>query len=401
PSTLPSGSGEVETIRYQYSNVLQSVGLELDQNADIISYEEYYPFGGTSYSAPENDIDVPRKRYKYCGKEQDEETGLYYYGARYYAPWLCRFSSVDPKALEYIHQSSYVFAANNPIVKYDVNGEGTNGDGCAGENQPQASSPPSGLNNLGKGDESNNKYPQNKNINNFEVRTTYNGDKDKGYGFASPAMVEIAKKNNGMAGDMEIFWNPDAKGLSGKGDHFYQKVSSNDYLSRKTPLEKITPIGFKALDRPEVVLKPNLVLQKIPNANNQKPTRPILPTFNDGAGFVPSTAITPAMIDQPGDLSFQMVNFLNQVGAALKPLGKDLKSISVTIDYNLVPGVATNQQAGFLRNVSMERAASNMITILTRYVDNNVRINPIIIFTRLDNGSSGNGTSINYRLKNE
>jgi RHS repeat-associated protein len=125
PTTLPSGSGEVETIRYQYGNNLGSVGLELDQNADIISYEEYYPFGGTSYSAPENDVDVPLKRYKYCGKEQDEETGLYYYGARYYAPWLCRFTSVDPKALEYVHQSSYVFADNNPIVKYDVNGEGT------------------------------------------------------------------------------------------------------------------------------------------------------------------------------------------------------------------------------------------------------------------------------------
>ena len=85
---------------------------------------------------------VPIKRYKYCSKEQDKETGLYYYGARYYAPWLCRFNSVDPKALEYVHQSSYVFADNNPIVKYDVNGEGTNGDGTAPENQPQATNPP-------------------------------------------------------------------------------------------------------------------------------------------------------------------------------------------------------------------------------------------------------------------
>jgi len=142
PSTLPSGSGEVETIRYQYSNNLQSVGLELDQNADIISYEEYYPFGGNSYSAPENDIDVPRKRYKYCGKEQDEETGLYYYGARYYAPWLCRFTSVDPKALEYVHQSTYVFADNNPVVKYDVNGEGVMAEGTDADVQPQATQLP-------------------------------------------------------------------------------------------------------------------------------------------------------------------------------------------------------------------------------------------------------------------
>ena len=108
--------------RYQYGNNLGSVGLELDDTAAIISYEEYYPFGGTAYYAHNSAIDVPKKRYKYCSKEQDEETGLYYYGARYYAPWLCRFTGVDPKALEYIHQSSYVFAANSPIRYIDVNG---------------------------------------------------------------------------------------------------------------------------------------------------------------------------------------------------------------------------------------------------------------------------------------
>jgi RHS repeat-associated protein len=138
-ATLDQKTGNNTMYRYQYGNNLGSVGLELDDSAAIISYEEYYPFGGTSYYAHNHHIDVPKKRYKYCGKEQDEETGLYYYGARYYAPWLCRFTSVDPKTLEYVHQSSYVFADNNPVVKYDVNGEGTNGDGTAGENQPQVS----------------------------------------------------------------------------------------------------------------------------------------------------------------------------------------------------------------------------------------------------------------------
>ena len=140
-ATLDQETGSSTLYRYQYGNNLGSVGLELDDSAGIISYEEYFPFGGTSYYAHNHHIDVPLKRYKYCGKEQDEETGLNYYGARYYAPWLCRFTSVDPKALEYIHQSSYVFADNNPIVKYDVNGEGTNGDGTAPENQQQLVSP--------------------------------------------------------------------------------------------------------------------------------------------------------------------------------------------------------------------------------------------------------------------
>ena len=39
------------------------------------------------------------KRYRYTGKENDKETGFYYYGARYYAPWLARWTSCDPSGL--------------------------------------------------------------------------------------------------------------------------------------------------------------------------------------------------------------------------------------------------------------------------------------------------------------
>ncbi len=44
-------SAEETTIRYQFDNLVGSVCLELDEHAAIISYEEYYPFGGTSYQA--------------------------------------------------------------------------------------------------------------------------------------------------------------------------------------------------------------------------------------------------------------------------------------------------------------------------------------------------------------
>jgi len=73
------------TIRYQLSDHLGSASLELDQNADIISYEEYYPFGTTSYRSGRSESEVSQKRYKYVMKELDNETGLYYYGMRYYA----------------------------------------------------------------------------------------------------------------------------------------------------------------------------------------------------------------------------------------------------------------------------------------------------------------------------
>jgi RHS repeat-associated protein len=113
----------VETlIRYQYNNHLGSACLELDEIGAIISYEEYHPFGSTSYKAGRSPIEVSQKRYRYVGKERDEETGLYYYGARYYASWLCRFISVDPLNEKYPELSAYQYASNRPISGIDLDG---------------------------------------------------------------------------------------------------------------------------------------------------------------------------------------------------------------------------------------------------------------------------------------
>lgn len=108
--------------RFQYSNHLGSACLELDSNAAIISYEEYHPFGTTSYRSGSSETEVSLKRYKYVGKERDEETGLYYYGARYYAAWIARFVSVDPLQFEYAHLNPYNYAANKPINSIDLDG---------------------------------------------------------------------------------------------------------------------------------------------------------------------------------------------------------------------------------------------------------------------------------------
>jgi len=112
----------VETVRYQYSNHLGSASLELDYSAAIISYEEYHPFGTTSYRSGRNEVDVSLKRYKYVGKERDEETGLYYYGARYYAAWIARFISVDPLQHKYPYYTPYQYAGNKPVTFIDLDG---------------------------------------------------------------------------------------------------------------------------------------------------------------------------------------------------------------------------------------------------------------------------------------
>ena len=61
--------------------------------------------------------------YRYCGKERDEESGMYYYGARYYLPWTCRFVSVDPMAGKFTYYTPYQYAGNRPINFIDLDGK--------------------------------------------------------------------------------------------------------------------------------------------------------------------------------------------------------------------------------------------------------------------------------------
>ncbi|MFL5698675.1 MAG: RHS repeat-associated core domain-containing protein, partial [Ktedonobacteraceae bacterium] len=111
--------------RYQLGNHLSSAVLELDAAGAIISYEEYYPYGSTSYQAGRSATEVSLKRYRYTGKERDEETGLYYHGARYYASWLGRWVSCDPKGMA-DETNLYVYVLNNPAKYNDPQGTAAN-----------------------------------------------------------------------------------------------------------------------------------------------------------------------------------------------------------------------------------------------------------------------------------
>jgi RHS repeat-associated protein len=120
--------GELLTplIRYQLGNHLGSASLELDSEGAVISYEEYYPYGSTSYQAGRSATEVSLKRYRYTGKERDEETGLYYHGARYYAPWLGRWVSCDPASVGATDwarlDQPYVYVENRPVIANDPDG---------------------------------------------------------------------------------------------------------------------------------------------------------------------------------------------------------------------------------------------------------------------------------------
>ena len=114
--------------RYQLGNHLGSASLELDEFGDLISYEEYHPYGTTSFQAGRSAAEVSLKCYRYTAKERDEESGLNYHGARYYAPWLARWTSADPAGMV-DGTNLFGYCGNNPVCRFDSTG-------LLGENAP-------------------------------------------------------------------------------------------------------------------------------------------------------------------------------------------------------------------------------------------------------------------------
>jgi insecticidal toxin complex protein TccC len=84
-----------DQLRFCLNDHLNSCTLELDEQGSLLTREIYYPFGGTALWAGPSEAEAEYKTIRYSGKERDA-TGLYFYGYRYYAPWLQRWVSADP-----------------------------------------------------------------------------------------------------------------------------------------------------------------------------------------------------------------------------------------------------------------------------------------------------------------
>jgi len=109
-------------VRYQFGNHLGSASLELDEVGSVVSYEEYFPYGSTSYQAVDQGIKAAAKRYRYTGKERDKENGFTYHGARYYAPWLGKWTSADPKGIS-VDINLFVYCRCSPLMLCDLDGK--------------------------------------------------------------------------------------------------------------------------------------------------------------------------------------------------------------------------------------------------------------------------------------
>jgi len=102
PVIMIDVDGETETPYYYHYDGLDSVVALSDENSDIVERYEYDVFGEptiwdadkqTTYT--ESQYDNP---YMFTGKRLDPETGLYYYRARMYNPYIGRFCQPDPVA---------------------------------------------------------------------------------------------------------------------------------------------------------------------------------------------------------------------------------------------------------------------------------------------------------------
>jgi RHS repeat-associated protein len=116
-----------QLIRYQLGNHLGSASLELDEFGDLISYEEYHPYGTTAFQAGRSAAEVSLKRYRYTAKERDEESGFNYHGARYYAPWLARWVAADPAGMV-DGTNLFGYVSGNPVKLVDPTGRQSNDD---------------------------------------------------------------------------------------------------------------------------------------------------------------------------------------------------------------------------------------------------------------------------------
>jgi len=110
-------------VKYQVGDHLGSCSIVIGGNNAtsnvFVNREDYFPYGETSFGS------FGRKRYRFTDKERDEESGLYYHGARYYAPWLARWVNCDPLGMV-DGLNLYRFTRNNPLRFDDPSGTQTN-----------------------------------------------------------------------------------------------------------------------------------------------------------------------------------------------------------------------------------------------------------------------------------
>ncbi|MFD4655785.1 SpvB/TcaC N-terminal domain-containing protein [Kitasatospora sp. NPDC058444] len=127
-----AATGTEDDQSFLHADHLGSSGYLTDKQGAVTEHLEYFPFGETWVEERTGQADTP---YRFTGKEQDAETGLYYYGARYYNPRTQLWAGADPALPDYLDKgvaggiteprnlAAYTYAHNNPVKLADPTGK--------------------------------------------------------------------------------------------------------------------------------------------------------------------------------------------------------------------------------------------------------------------------------------
>ena len=104
---------------FYHPDHLGSSSFITNLDGEVVQHIEYVPFGEVFIEERNNVWNTP---YLFNAKEFDEETGMYYYGARYYEPRISLWISSDLLEEQFADYSTYAYAHNNPIKYIDPDG---------------------------------------------------------------------------------------------------------------------------------------------------------------------------------------------------------------------------------------------------------------------------------------
>ena len=116
---IPTDTTNIEDIFFYHSDHLGSTSYITDAKANITQFDAYLPYGELLVDEHTSSEDMP---YKFNGKELDQETGLYYYGARYMNPVTSLWCGVDKLTEKYTNISGILYCHDNPIIRIDPDG---------------------------------------------------------------------------------------------------------------------------------------------------------------------------------------------------------------------------------------------------------------------------------------
>ena len=118
----------LQTIRYYHQDHLGSSNIIADAEGSLLEEYSFYPFGHLSQHYNSDSNLLASASYLFSQKENDKESGLQYFDARYYSNYIGKFLSVDPIAVttgrmdDPQHSNSYGYGRNNPILYIDPQG---------------------------------------------------------------------------------------------------------------------------------------------------------------------------------------------------------------------------------------------------------------------------------------